>query len=154
MSSLSCKNVKIQDTNGNVASTITWDGNNVTFDKPVLVPTAAAGTNNTQVATTAFAMGAGLGGSNQTWQNVGSNRALGTTYTNSTGKPILVVVMCGGTQSADLMLSIDGSIFIHQCVYANSAQAGTVYGIIPNGSTYSASISAGSATGLLWRELR
>jgi hypothetical protein len=57
MSSLSCKNVKIQDTNGNVASTITWDGNNVTFDKPVLVPTVAAGTNNTQVATTAFAYG-------------------------------------------------------------------------------------------------
>jgi hypothetical protein len=54
MSSLACKNVKIQDTNGNVASTITWDGNNVTFDKPVLAPTAAAGTNNTQVATTAM----------------------------------------------------------------------------------------------------
>jgi hypothetical protein len=54
MSSLACKNVKIQDTNGNVASTITWDGNNVTFDKPVLAPTASASTNNTQVATTAM----------------------------------------------------------------------------------------------------
>jgi hypothetical protein len=54
MSSLACKNVKIQDSTGAVVSTLSWDGNNVTIDKPVLVPTAAAGTNNTQVANTAF----------------------------------------------------------------------------------------------------
>jgi hypothetical protein len=60
MSSLACKNVKIQDSNGNVVSTISWNGNNVAFDKPVLAtaPTASAGTNTTQLATTAFAYGA------------------------------------------------------------------------------------------------
>jgi hypothetical protein len=54
MSSLSCKNVKIQDSSGNVVSTISYDGTNITIDKPVLAPTAAATTNNTQVATTAM----------------------------------------------------------------------------------------------------
>lgn len=54
MSSLSCKNVKIQDSSGTVVSTISYDGSNITIDKPVLAPTAPTGTNNTQLATTAF----------------------------------------------------------------------------------------------------
>jgi hypothetical protein len=54
MSSLSCKNVKIQDSSGTVVSTLSYDGTNITIDKPVLAPTAAAGTNNTQLATTAM----------------------------------------------------------------------------------------------------
>jgi hypothetical protein len=98
MSSLSLKNVKIQDPTGTLVSTLSYDGTNITIDKPVLAPTAPAGTNNTQLATTAFVMGAGLG-SNQTWQNVMSSRVLSTTYTNSTGKTyrsfILRILICG-----------------------------------------------------------
>jgi hypothetical protein len=62
--------------------------------------------------------------------------------------------MCGGTQSADLTLGINGSVFIRQCVYNGASQAGTVYGIIPNGSTYIASLTSGSAIGIKWNELR
>jgi hypothetical protein len=54
MSSLSCKNVKIQDSTGTLVSTLSYDGTNVTIDKPVLAPTALADTNNTQLATTAM----------------------------------------------------------------------------------------------------
>jgi hypothetical protein len=54
MSTLSLKNVKIQDPTGTQVSTLSYDGTNITIDKPVLAPTAAAGTNNTQLATTAM----------------------------------------------------------------------------------------------------
>jgi hypothetical protein len=54
MSTLSLKNVKIQDPTGTLVSTLSYDGTNVTIDKPVLVPTAPAGTNSTQAATTAM----------------------------------------------------------------------------------------------------
>jgi hypothetical protein len=54
MSTLSLKNVKIQDTTGTLISTLSYDGTNVTIDKPVLAPTAAGSTNNTQLATTAM----------------------------------------------------------------------------------------------------
>jgi hypothetical protein len=54
MSTLSLKNVKIQDPTGTLVSTLSYDGTNITIDKPVLAPTAAAGTNNTQLATTAM----------------------------------------------------------------------------------------------------
>jgi hypothetical protein len=152
MSSLACKNVKIQDTNGNVASTISWDGNNVTFDKPVLVPTAPVGTKNTQVATTAFAMGAGVG-SNQTWQDVKSNRALGTTYTNSTGKPIIVSVRYEITGIAVSMI-VDGVTVASFYNSTNSQLGVTQQVVVPNGSTYTVTASSGSPTLTIWTELR
>jgi microcompartment protein CcmK/EutM len=155
MSSLSCKNVKIQDPTGTLVSTLSYDGTNITIDKPVLAPTAPTGTNNTQLATTAFAMGAGLGGTNQTWQDVTSSRTLSTTYTNSTGKPIMVAVRGAGSQAGDLVMFINGFILARQCVYsAGATQDGTVYGIIPNGSTYSVVLSIGSISYLAWCELR
>jgi hypothetical protein len=115
-------------------------------------PTATAGTNNTQLATAAFAMGAGVG-SNQTWQDVTASRSVGTTYTNSTGKPIMVAIKGYGTQPADIVLGINGTNMMYQNIYNGTGQSGTVYGIIPNGSTYIASISAGTST-TKWSELR
>ena len=56
-----------------------------------LAPTATAGTNTTQIATTANVYGTSLGWG-QTWQDVSASRALDTTYTNTTGKPIQVFV--------------------------------------------------------------
>jgi hypothetical protein len=57
MSTLSLKNVKIQDSTGTLVSTLSYDGTSVAIDKPVSAPTAAAGTNNTQLATTGFVVG-------------------------------------------------------------------------------------------------
>jgi hypothetical protein len=54
MSTLVCKNVKLQDPTGTLVSTLSYDGNNITLNKPLSVPTAVAGTNNNQVATTGF----------------------------------------------------------------------------------------------------
>jgi hypothetical protein len=152
MSSLACKNVKIQDTNGNVASTISWDGNNITFDKPVLVPTAAVGTNNTQVATTAFAMGAGIG-NNQTWQNVKSNRALSTNYTNSTGKPIMVAFYGHSDSNTDFQIFINNTPYVVTPQDPNSHYGGAS-AIIPPGATYKCQITSGNGTLDVWSELR
>jgi hypothetical protein len=54
MSTLVCKNVKLQDPTGTLVSTLSYDGNNITLNTPLSVPTAVAGTNNNQVATTGF----------------------------------------------------------------------------------------------------
>jgi hypothetical protein len=81
----------------------------------------------------------------QTWQNVSASRAINTTYTNSTGKPIMVSVATPTNNANNLL--IDG-IVVATAVYA-SVTPNTVSGIVPNGSTYSISGSFGS-----WCELR
>lgn len=78
---------------------LTWSNlKTILFGSPALTgtptaPTAAAGTNTTQIATTAFVKAkseADSIGVNQTWQNVTASRSVGVTYTNTTGKPIVV----------------------------------------------------------------
>jgi len=64
-------------------------------------PTAAVGTNTNQIATTNFAMEAGIGGSGQTWQNLTGSRAFNTYYYNSTNKPILVCITGDGYVGID-----------------------------------------------------
>ena len=44
----------------------------------------------------------GFFGDSQTWQNMGSSRAAGTYYTNSTGKPIMVFVIYTDGTNADI----------------------------------------------------
>ena len=53
-------------------------------------------------------------GVGQTWQNVTSSRALGTTYTNSTGKPIQVSVTAelGGVGTSNTHLFVNGGVVI------------------------------------------
>ena len=100
---------------------------------------------------------AGIGYS-QTWQNETSSRALSTTYTNSTGKPIQVIASCnnsGGGTGFALYLYINGNI-----VSANGAGvfSGESYfelnvsGIVPNGATYQVVMGSGAIT--YWWELR
>jgi len=81
--------------------------------------------------------GLGVG---QTWTNVTSSRATGTTYTNSTGRPIFVSVVPNA--SANLI----GSFFINNVFVANSQDTPSGGGgggsnftyVIPNGDTYRA----------------
>ena len=93
-------------------------------------------------------------GQGQSWTDVKASRSKGVTYTNSTGKPIAVAISSegGGTQgritltigSVDVMLDgIDSS-------YSNNM--GSVFGIVPNGTTYSA--TSDYSTFSLWTELR
>lgn len=82
-------------------------------------------------------------GYGQTWQNLTASRAYNTTYTNSTGKSIFIMVICANAQPATL--------------YVNSLYAGytptnsSLYAIVPNGATYRCDCSY---TLNNWSELR
>lgn len=80
---------------------------------------------------------AGTLGVGQTWQNVTSSRTSGTTYTNSTGKPIMVSAYNDGYNSdlPTISLTVDGLKIAF--VDSGTGVGGIcVSGIVPNGSTY------------------
>lgn len=96
----------------------------------------------------------GLGGSAQTWTDVKTTpgRALNTTYTNTTGKPIAVSIQTTNTGIAQAVLTVGGV-----AVYGTSPGTGTsgftmvVSAIVPNGATYIASNT--NQTLDHWREM-
>jgi len=92
----------------------------------------------------------------QTWQDVTASRAKDVTYTNNTGKPIMVIV----SFIAD---NIDNwcKFMINGIPITYSAQqtiagkySGSFEVIVQNGSTYRAASSSGTFTVVLWSELR
>lgn len=92
-------------------------------------------------------------GVGQTWQTftVGSQRVVGTTYTNSTGKPIMVSVLTGGGGQGSMYLYVDnimvGLVGIDGSLSNNG---GCASAIVPNGSTYKVT----NYTPSTWAELR
>lgn len=101
---------------------------------------------------------AGLG-VNQTWQNVKASRVIGTTYTNSTGKPIFISISLyesGQNTSATATATIGGVIVSFASMLNNNAQSNIpalFQLIVPNGTTYVIT-ATGSYTYNAWAELR
>jgi hypothetical protein len=93
----------------------------------------------------------GLGVS-QSWQNVTGSRSSGTTYTNSTGKPIQVMITTykvGSSASTDFYV---GGVYIGQTDGAGTNDVGnytTTSFIVPDSTTYSV-----SGDFQVWAELR
>lgn len=124
-----------------------------TLSSPVLVtpnlgtPSAAVLTNATG---TANSLNAGIG-VNQTWQNVTASRVSGTTYTNSTGKPITIKVYSVAAPTSQVAITVSGTAFP---TISSSVGGGTFQvfdmAIVPAGATYSAT-TVGTMT---WWELR
>lgn len=121
--------------------------NSPAFTGTPTAPTAVAGTNTPQIATTAFVKAKseldsiGVG---QTWQDVSGSRVVGTTYTNSTGKPIQISVVSTANAWG---VTINGASLITGGLYSSAIW---VHIIIPNGATYALS----SGTIGKWLELR
>ena len=89
-------------------------------------------------------------GAGQTWQNVSASRAINTTYTNSTGKPIFIAI--GKTnQSSDMRLDVNGIQVGYASGSNEDSQSKTLYAIVPAGATYS---TVGSSGFVFWSELR
>jgi hypothetical protein len=106
--------------------------------------------NGTTWTSATPAGGIGIG---QTWQDVTSSRTLGTTYTNSTGKPIMV--MTTGYQvasSGPTSFIVDGvTIGYTDALGTNDVGNYTTSSfIVPNGSTYRVT----GNTPDVWAELR
>jgi hypothetical protein len=128
-----------------------------TFTGVPAVPTATAGTDTTQAASTAFvtvAVAAALGiGSGQTWQDVSGSRAVNNTaYQNTTGKPIQVNVMSDSNSAESFSVSQDNITWL---IIVQTGGQGSdslrAQVIVPNGYYYRASVPGASA---VWFELR
>ncbi|WP_333501455.1 hypothetical protein [Kluyvera genomosp. 2] len=79
-------------------------------------------------------------GVGQTWQDVTGNRALSVTYTNSTGKPIMVFVsVTVNATSPSSILSVNNvsvSIAAGSSWPTNFIMRGVLVTIVPAGATY------------------
>lgn len=109
--------------------------------------------NGSTGAVTVTSIGVG-----QTWQNVTSSRSSGTSYTNSTGKPILVNAFSNRTDSGFQLTAVcDGVTVGYQGGGGggDARRTGFVSFIVPNGSSYSVTYSGGAdGSTLQWAELR
>ena len=98
----------------------------------------------------------GLLGVDQTWQDVTSSRALGTSYTNSTGKPIFVNVQNAWPSGYNVRVVIKATVggVTFWIAADNSDEYGVAVGnfIVPPGATYSVTMENSSIGA--WHELR
>jgi hypothetical protein len=96
-------------------------------------------------------------GVGQSWSNVLSNRALGTAYTNTTSKPIMVSLSGAGFTApvppAVVAAPSTISLSINGVVVSKTDANNTVQGIVPAGSAYIAT-TTGTVTLVNWAELR
>jgi hypothetical protein len=90
-------------------------------------------------------------GYSQTWQNVAASRSAGTTYTNSTGKPIMVTISQGDGTGISNNFYINGVGIARQAIYATGCQSNSY--IVPNGNTYMWELGGGVNFNQWW-ELR
>ena len=92
-------------------------------------------------------------GYGQTWQDVLASRAASTTYYNTTGKPIMVLVTGAGSTGISVQLTVGGVALPAQLL--NGISAGTAVlqaAIVPPGQTYVFTYNGNSITA--WAELR
>lgn len=119
--------------------------------------TQAVNTNTTQVANTAFVMaqGAYMGPASaaQTKTNVAGSRAIGTVYTNSTGRAIVVMVRVTGGTLSPHRATIDGDV-VQEHTEVSSSYVYSFLLIVPNGATYSITQGGTGASVLSWWEIR
>ena len=101
------------------------------------------------MATTITGNAGGVLGDGQTWTTytVGSTRVSGTLYTNSTGKPIQVMVGTNNTTNGT-SATVNG-VTVFSC--GSATQYIAVVLTVPNGQTYSVTALTGLTT---WAELR
>ena len=118
------------------------------------VAEAQAGSDNTQIMTplrtaqaiSALAVSVGVG---QSWSDVTASRAAGTSYQNTTGKPIMVAIRGNANSTHYLQVSSDGSSWIS--IASTLAANANMNAVVPDTHYYR--LQSG-ATFLGWSELR
>lgn len=95
-------------------------------------------------------------GYGQTWQNLTGSRAFGTTYYNTTGKPIEVKVLCtnGSGGNTGYTLTVGGQVVSTHESSTAAYNSGTLSAIVPPGASYLATLTTGTGTLVSWKELR
>jgi len=120
-------------------------------------PTQATGNDTTRIATTAFVANSAIG-LGQTWQDVSGSRVAGTSYQNTTGRPIQVLATVSRSASSDYwwQVSSNGSTWLDATLITGSAGANPApsFGaVIPDTWYYRVSFAT-SMTVQAWLELR
>jgi hypothetical protein len=108
--------------------------------------TQTVGDNSTKIATTAFVQSEAIG-YGQSWTDETSSRTSGTTYTNSTGKPIVVAI--NGNLLAGISIVVGG---VTVATYGAINNSFNYQFMVPPGATYSYTGNLLSSNG--WIELR
>jgi hypothetical protein len=118
--------------------------------------TTQAGTSTTSAVTPAGLAGTMLGGVGQAWTDVTGSRVPGTTYTNSTGRPIVVNIYAQSTAGSDhLGATINGTLLVQMGGAVSGSTAQGIIFVVPNGATYSVQMTSGTISVLgQWSELR
>lgn len=95
-------------------------------------------------------------GYGQTWQDLTGSRVAGTTYTNTTTKPIMVALGLQSSINSNVALFVVGGVTV--CHGQVNTPGGNypvcMSAIVPPGSTYVLNITAGGFGILSWAELR
>lgn len=95
-------------------------------------------------------------GYGQVWTNVTGSRVFGTTYTNSTGRPIQLAITLYSTNSnAVPQLSINGTVvYVSNNAVSTNGYNSINGAIVPNGATYAVTNNYLTSTMQYWFELR
>lgn len=92
----------------------------------------------------------GLGGGLQTWQDVSGSRTSGTSYQNTTGRPIAVAIELS-SGSGEFQVSVNGTTWLRLgAVISSGSDIRSGTWIVPNGNYYRVT----SGTFVTWAELR
>ena len=91
-------------------------------------------------------------GVGQTWQDVTASRAVGTTYLNNTGKPIMVSIVTSPQSGIDNHYLYVGNVIVSGYLDQTNGDYTPFSAIVPNGSTYR--LTTGSGRLIRWAELR
>jgi len=140
--------------NGGTGATTFTSGAILKGDGTSAVSAASAADIVAAISTTAVALSTNSTnaiGYNQTWQNVLSSRSNGATYTNSTGKPIMVSVTASPTSNNQSISASVGGVSLGGLTLTSGYTSGGFQFIVPAGATYVVSTSGSLNT---WAELR
>lgn len=140
---------------GTSAGTINADGlfnNTLTSTNTNQALTAAQGKVLKDTLDTTVSSSFGIG---QTWQNMTASRVVGTTYTNTSGRPIMVSVQGTpqGSTSFQIALRVNEGVVFSDSGWDNNERLPTgVVTMVMNGDSYSVSVNKLNMTS--WWELR
>jgi hypothetical protein len=142
---------------GDTSGSVTLSAPAIAGSNTIVLP-SGSGTLTLPTATGTVALTSDVIGVSQTWSDVTASRASGTTYTNSTGKPIQVLVTMAQTLSGSGTTTIVvGGVTIVNSTYQSNATGGSqpisFSFIVPNSSTYTLTRTSGATIGV-WAELR
>lgn len=96
-------------------------------------------------------------GNNQSWNNYTGSRAIGVSYTNTTGRSIVVSVQIDSSSGGNIYstLYVNGiPVAAYNYQNRNYNNASCLTAVVPNGFTYQCNVAGSNPVIPLWSELR